>query len=73
MANSIKHAAERQAFNVAISAALKHVDKGRGKALIQIVDLIQKVLGDTWPDKAYDALRNTFKDEDSKWMQFTTA
>ena len=71
MANSIKHAAERQAFNVAISAALKHVDKGRGKALIQIVDLIQKVLGDTWPDKAYDALRNTFKDEDSKWMQFT--
>ena len=57
---SLKHKAERAAFDVAITAALKHVDKGRGKAMCQLIDLVQKVLKDTWPDAAYDALRGQF-------------
>lgn len=68
---SLKHKAERAAFDVAITAALKHVDKGRGKAMCQLIDLVQKVLKDTWPDAAYDALRGQFEDPDSKWMKFT--
>jgi MoaA/NifB/PqqE/SkfB family radical SAM enzyme len=68
-----KHAAERKAFDVAITAALKHIDKDRGKAMIQMVNLTQKVLGDTWPDRAYEALRNVFRDPDSKWMKYTNA
>jgi len=71
MALNLKHAAERKAFEIAIDAALKHVDKQRGKAMIQFVDLIQRVLKDTWPDSAYDALRDVFRDENSKWMLFT--
>ena len=67
----LKHKAERAAFDVAITAALKHVNKGRGKAMCQMVDLVQKVLKDTWPDAAYDALRGQFEDENSKWMKFT--
>ena len=63
---SLKHKAERAAFDVAITAALKHVDKGRGKAMCQLIDLVQKVLKDTWPDAAYDALRGQFEDPDSK-------
>ena len=39
----LKHKAERAAFDVAITAALKHVNKGRGKAMCQMVDLVQKV------------------------------
>ena len=67
----IKHAAERKAFDVAITAALKQVDKNRGEAMVKLIDLVQKVLKDTWPDEAYDNLRATFKDENSKYMKFT--
>ena len=68
-----KHAAERKAFDVAISAALKHIDKDRGKAMIQMVNLVQGILKDTWPDSAYEALRNVFRDPNSKWMQYTNS
>ncbi len=71
MAEGIKHAAERKAFEVAIDAALKHIDKDREKAMIQFINLIQKVLGDTWPDSAYDALRGVYEDPNSKWCKFT--
>ena len=71
MATGIKHAAERKAFEVAINSALKHVDKGREKAMIQMINLVQKVLGDTWPDRAYDALRDVYEHPESKWCQFT--
>ena len=52
-----KHAAERTAFDVAISGALKYVGKKRGEGMIKIVDLMQKILGDVWPDRAYEAKR----------------
>lgn len=71
MATGIKHAAERKAFEVAINSALKHVDKGREQAMIQMINLVQKVLGDTWPDRAYDALRDVYEHPESKWCQFT--
>ncbi len=71
MAEGLRHAAERKAFEVAIDGALKHIDKDREKAMIQFINLIQKVLGDTWPDSAYDALRNVYENPDSKWCQFT--
>ena len=67
----VKHAAERTAFDGAISLALKDVNKNRGKSMVKMVDLMQKILGDTWPDRAYDNLRNVFNNNDSKWMQFT--
>lgn len=66
-----KHAAERAAFDVAISGALKYVGKKRGEGMIKIVDLMQKILGNVWPDRAYEALRNVFRDPDSKWMKYT--
>jgi MoaA/NifB/PqqE/SkfB family radical SAM enzyme len=71
MAESIAHKAERKAFEVAIDAALKHVDKDREKAMLQFIDLMEKILGDTWSPAAYEALRNVYKDPDSKWNKFT--
>jgi len=52
MAESIAHKAERKAFEVAIDAALKHVDKDREKAMLQFIDLMEKILGDTWSPAA---------------------
>ena len=69
-ADSLLHKAERKAFEVAIDAAIKHTNKDRQKALVQFVDLAEKVLGDTWSKGAYEKLREIFRDENSKWMKF---
>ena len=42
---SLKDAAERQAFSLAIDAALKSLNKDREKALLNIVNLVQKFMG----------------------------
>ena len=68
---SLTHAAERKLFEVAIDAALNHIDKDRNKAMIQFIDLMQKVLGNTWQPEAFDALRGVYEDPDSKWSKFT--
>ena len=59
----LKHKAERAAFDVAITAALKHVNKGRGKAMCQMVDLVQKVLKDTWGETEIYAYIETLLDD----------
>jgi hypothetical protein len=68
------HKAQRKAFDIALDAALKHAGKDRQKAMLQVVDLMEKTLGDTWRPEAYWNLRNrVFNDADSKWMKFTNA
>ena len=48
MAFDLAHKAQRKMFEVVVDAALKHAGKDRQKALMQLVDLVEKVLGDTW-------------------------
>ena len=69
MADSISHAAERMAFSVALDGVAKHAKKDRTKGYVQIVNMVQKALGDTWPPYAYDRLR-TALGKDGKWTQF---
>lgn len=64
------HKAVRAAFGAAISAALKHVNKDREKGLLQITDLAQKYMGDTFQKETYDKIREMIKDPDQKWMQY---
>ena len=68
---SITHAAERKLFEVAVEAAMNHVSKDREKAMIQFIDLMQKVLGNTWKPEAFDKLRGIYENPDSKWNKFT--
>lgn len=42
---SLKDAAERQAFSLAIDATLKSLNKDREKGLLNIVNLAQKFMG----------------------------
>lgn len=64
------HKAVRAAFGTAIGAALKHVNKDREKGLLQLTDLAQKYMGDTFQKETYDKIREMIKDPDQKWMQY---
>ena len=67
------HKAQRAAFDVALTAAINYAGKKRQKAMLQLVDLMENTLGDTWSPEAYKTLRAIFSDENSKWMKYTNA
>ena len=54
---SLKDAAERQAFSIAIDATLKSLNKDREKALLNIVNLVQKFMGNNFTAESYEAQR----------------
>ncbi len=67
---TLTHKAARAAFSTAIDQALKHIYKDREKGLLDIVDISEKFLGDTFGDQVYDNARRMIQDPDSKWMQY---
>ena len=70
MENKLKYVAERKAFEVMIDTLIKRVGKDSSKNLVQLINMIEKVLGDTLPPVAYDKLRKAFGDENSKWAHY---
>ena len=68
MQNKIAHAAERKAFEFALDRVTKYAKKERTKGYVEIVNMIQKVLGDVWSDAAYDRMRE-YLGKDSKWSE----
>ncbi len=66
---SIKHTVERKAFDVALSTVTKKIKKDRNKAYMDVIDLVEKLNGDTWKKEGYDKLRETFS-EGGKWGNF---
>ncbi len=66
---SIAHAAARKAFSTALKAVLKQSKKKRGEGYVNIINVIEKLNGDTWPAESYDRLRETFG-SNGKWAQF---
>ena len=67
---NLASAVERKAFSVAIDAALKHMNKDREKALLQIVDLTEKFMGNNFNKASYDATRAMIQNPDHKWMRY---
>ena len=68
--DTLKHKAERAAFGVAIDGALKYVRRDREQALLKIVDLAEKFMGDTFTEENYNSVRNMVQDPDNKWVQY---
>ncbi|MCR4672515.1 MAG: radical SAM protein [Lachnospiraceae bacterium] len=68
MANLV-HAAQRKAFSVVLDNVMKKAEKSRGEGYVEVINYMQKLMGDTWPDSAYDKLRNTFS-KGGKYAQF---
>ena len=60
MANLVE-TMERKAFGVAVDATLKNLNKDREKALLQIVDLTEKFMGNNFSKEAYDGARAMIK------------
>ena len=69
MANLVE-TMERKAFGVAVDATLKNLNKDREKALLQIVDLTEKFMGDNFRKEAYDGVRKMIQNPDHKWMRY---
>ena len=68
---SLKDAAERQAFSLAIDATLKSLNKDREKGLLNIVNLAQKFMGSNFrSEKHTKAQRKMIQNPDSKWMRY---
>lgn len=70
MENKLAHAAERKAFEVVIDSVIKHLDKDPSKNMVQLINMAEKILGDTWSPEAYVMLRGAFSDPNSKWSKF---
>lgn len=70
MQNKVVHAAEKKAFELVIDSILKNLGKDTSKNMVQLINMAEKILGDTWAPSAYDMLRNAFSDPEGKWVKF---
>ncbi len=70
----LKHEMTRGAFSLALDAALKYYkgkdQEGRTKSLMKMVDVAEKLMGDTYPKFVYNNMRDLISHPESKWMQF---
>ena len=70
---STVHKMERALVGKGIDGVLHYVNKDpedRKKALLNLVDVAQKVAGPMFQDKSYDAARAMISDENGKWYQY---
>ena len=67
---SLKDVAERQAFSLAIDAALKSLNKDREKALLNIVNLVEKYMGNNFRKESYEGVKKMIMNPDHKWMRY---
>ncbi len=72
MQNKVVHAAEKKAFELVIDSILKNLGKDTSKNMVQLINMAEKILGNTWSPSAYEMLRNAFSDPEGKWVKFGT-
>ena len=70
---SVKAAVERKAFGAAIDVALRKLDKDREAGLSEIVDLMEKFMGDNYPPEVYKGFHEAVKDPNNKWVKYTNS
>ena len=65
------HKVERALVGTAIDGVLRYVNKNpedRQEALLKLVDTVQKIAGNMFQEKSYDAARAMLQDKDCKWV-----
>ena len=70
--DTLSHKAQRAAFGVALDMALKHIEKDTSKGLLDVLDISQKFMGDTFKKETFEATRAYISTPENKWMQFVT-
>ncbi len=68
-AADLAHAAQRKMFEAALDVAYDHAVKHTGEGYANVVDAMQKVLKNGWPDIAYERLRKGLS-SGGKWQKF---
>ena len=68
--DTLSHKAQRAAFGVALDMALKHIEKDTSKGLLDVLDISQKFMGDTFKKETFEAIRAYISNPENKWMQF---
>ena len=73
MAKNIAHMMERKAFEIGLDKVLSKAQKGEdtAEAFRSIIDMMEKILGDSWEASSYEMLRNLTCNPDSKWTHYT--
>ena len=66
----LTHKAARLAFSKAIDIMLDKIYKDREAGMLQLVDITQKYMGDTFKPEKYDHVREMIKDPNDKWNQY---
>lgn len=67
---TLTHQTTRKIFEIAIDKTLNHVNKDRERGLLELVDITEKFMGNTFSDSSYEGARELVKNPDSKWMQY---
>ncbi|MDO4553857.1 MAG: radical SAM protein [Lachnospiraceae bacterium] len=67
---SITHQMGRALVGKSIDGLLKYLKTDRQKHLYNLTDTVEKVAGDMFSEKSYQAVRDMLADEDSKWVQY---
>ena len=70
--DALSHKAQRAAFSLALDAALKHIEKDTSKGLLDVLDISQKFMGDTFKPETFEAIRSYIANPENKWMQFVS-
>ncbi|MDF2950076.1 MAG: putative Fe-S oxidoreductase [Sedimentibacter sp.] len=67
---TLTHQTARGLFALAINKTLNHVNKDREKGLLELIDVSEKFMGNTFSDSNYEGTRKLIKNPDGKWMQY---
>ena len=71
MQNRVAHAAERVAFQTVLNKLIKTAQtEDAAEAANSIVNLMEKILGDSWKQESYENLRHIAEHPDSKWARY---
>ena len=61
---TLKEKAEFKAAGVTLDTLLKYVDKKPQENMLKLLDIVEKLLGDTFPKKNLTAMKNAIKKGD---------
>lgn len=68
---SIRHRVERKAFQSALEKIVSRVQtENAGEVADGLINMVQRILGETWTDETYRRLHAIAEDPESKWARY---
>ena len=64
------HKMARIAFSKAIDVMLNRIYRDRQKGMLQLVDVVEKYVGNMFSEESYARIRSMMTDQNEKWNQY---